>query len=63
MGAVYYSDITERGGVMKYERGGTAFVGCLILGSGIGMLFDNVAAGSTIGLGIGFLAMAMFGRK
>lgn len=48
---------------MNYESGGLVFVGCLILGSGIGMLFDNVAAGGAIGMGVGFIAMAIFGRK
>ncbi|HLR02186.1 MAG TPA: hypothetical protein VK111_05515 [Virgibacillus sp.] len=48
---------------MNYERGGVAFVGCIILGTGIGMLFDNAGAGGTIGVGAGFLAMAFLGRK
>jgi len=48
---------------LNYERGGLAFVGCMILGTGIGMLLDNVGAGSTIGLGVGFLAMAFLGQK
>lgn len=48
---------------MNYERGGVAFVGCIILGTGIGMLFDNAGAGSMIGVGTGFLAMALLGRR
>jgi hypothetical protein len=48
---------------MDYERGGLAFAGGLFLGSGFGMLFDNVAAGATIGRGLGFLAMAFFGKR
>ncbi len=48
---------------MDYERGGLAFAGGLFLGSGFGMLFDNVAAGATIGMGLGFLAMAFFGKR
>ncbi|WP_188455960.1 hypothetical protein [Virgibacillus oceani] len=48
---------------MNRDGGGLAFVGCLILGSGIGMLFDNTAAGSTIGLGVGFLALAFFNKR
>jgi hypothetical protein len=48
---------------MNYERGGVAFVGCIVLGVGIGMLFDNPGAGSLIGVGVGFLAMALFGKR
>lgn len=48
---------------MNYESGGIAFIGCMILGVGIGMLFDQTGAGSVIGLGAGFLAMAFFGKK
>lgn len=48
---------------MNYGQGGIAFVGCLFLGSGVGMLVDNVAAGGAIGMGVGFLAMAVLGRK
>lgn len=59
----HHFNLNERENGMNYERGGVAFVGCLILGSGIGMLFDNVSVGATIGLGVGFLSMAMFGRK
>jgi len=48
---------------MNYERGSIAFIGCIILGTGIGMLFDQTGAGSTIGVGAGFLAMVLFGKK
>lgn len=48
---------------MGYERGGVAFVGCIVLGAGIGMLFDSVAIGGTIGVGVGFLLMAFLGGK
>jgi len=48
---------------LNYERGGIAFVGCLFIGAGIGMLFDQVTAGGAIGLGAGFLAMALLGGK
>jgi hypothetical protein len=47
---------------MNYERGGIAFVGCTVLGVGIGMLLDNPGAGALIGVGVGFLAMALFGK-
>ena len=38
---------------------GLVFVGCLILGMGVGFLIDNVAAGLCVGLGVGFIAMAV----
>lgn len=42
---------------MNYERGGVVFIGCIILGVGLGLLFDKTGAGSMIGLGVGFIAM------
>ena len=48
---------------MNYESGGIAFVGCIMLGLGIGMMFDNAGAGVIIGIGIGFLAMAILSRR
>lgn len=48
---------------MNYERGGVAFIGCIILGVGFGMLFDHAGAGGTIGVGAGFLAMALLGKS
>ncbi|MEN1968630.1 hypothetical protein WMZ97_11225 [Lentibacillus sp. N15] len=48
---------------MNYNgNSGLAFIGCVVLGSGIGMLFDNPGAGGTIGVGAGFLAMAWLRR-
>ena len=43
----------------KNINGNLIFVGCIILGSGIGMAMGNVAVGSIIGVGIGFLAKAL----
>lgn len=48
---------------MDYNRGGIAFVGCVILGTGIGMAFDAAGTGSVIGVGLGFLVMAILGKK
>lgn len=42
-----------------YAASGAAFVGCIILGVGLGMVFDNAGAGSVIGTGVGFLVMAL----
>lgn len=33
------------------------FVGCLFLGVGIGLLVDQVAGSTLVGMGMGFLAM------
>ena len=37
--------------------GGVMMVGCMFIGAGLGMLFNEVAVGGAIGLGVGFLAM------
>ena len=37
----------------------TIFVACILLGIGIGKLFDQQSAGTLIGVGVGFLAMAV----
>jgi len=37
-------------------------VGCLLVGIGVGMIAGNAGAGALIGLGIGFLGEALFGR-
>ena len=47
-----------------YNIGGIAFVGCTLIGVGLGMLFDQTSAGSTLGVGVGFIVMAFLsGRK
>ena len=38
---------------------GLVFVGCLILGLALGILAGNVAVGLLIGLGVGFIDMAI----
>lgn len=38
------------------------FVGCLMLGIGIGLLFDQAGAGTLIGLGAGFILEGLLGR-
>jgi len=48
---------------LNNRYGGVAFVGCMFLGIGIGMLVDSVGAGTLIGMGTGFLAMAILGKK
>ena len=42
---------------------GVVFVGCLLLGMGIGFAVGNVVVGLFIGLGVGFLAMAIVRYK
>lgn len=38
------------------------FVGCLMLGMGIGFLFEEVPAGLFIGLGVGFILEGLMGQ-
>jgi hypothetical protein len=39
---------------------GIAFVGAILIGSGLGLLFHNEGAYSLLGVGAGFLLVAIF---
>ncbi|MBU0530320.1 MAG: hypothetical protein KKC05_01480 [Nanoarchaeota archaeon] len=45
------------------ERSGLAFVGFLMMGLGVGILYNQVAVGVLIGLGLGFISMAILGTN
>ncbi|WP_172840441.1 hypothetical protein [Virgibacillus phasianinus] len=47
---------------MKYD-GGVAFIGCMFLGIGVGMLFGEIAIGTLIGMGVGFLALSFQSKR
>lgn len=42
-----------------YEAGGMAFVGSIIVGTGLGLLFKRPDIGAILGVGVGFLVMAI----
>jgi hypothetical protein len=44
------------------ERSSYAFVGFLILGIAFGMLLNQVAVGTLIGLALGFISIALLGK-
>ena len=41
------------------KSSGLIFVGCMFLGMGIGKLYGDVSVGTLIGMGIGFIGMAV----
>ncbi len=43
----------------RVQLGGGLFVGCILLGVGVGMLFDRAGSGAVIGLGLGFVLSAV----
>jgi hypothetical protein len=47
----------------KYESGGIAFVGFLMIGIAAGILTGQVAVGVLAGLGLGFVAMAILSHN
>jgi hypothetical protein len=49
----------------SYERGGVAFVGSIILGIGLGWMIqpEFIIQGGLIGLGVGFILMALLKDK
>lgn len=42
---------------------GLLFVGCMFVGAGLGFLFNNILVGGAIGMGAGFLVMAIYQIK
>jgi len=42
---------------------GKIFVGCMFLGIGIGMLFEETGAGTMVGMGVGFIADSIYSKK
>ena len=37
--------------------GGVVFAGCMFLGAGTGMLFNEMEIGGALGMGVGFISM------
>lgn len=47
----------------KHSGAGLSFVACMFIGAGIGLLFDRPEVGGCIGIGVGFLLMAIIRTK
>lgn len=47
----------------KQGIGGLVFVGCIVIGLGTGLAFDLMPGSLLIGLGVGFLGMAIVRYK
>lgn len=45
------------------KTAGLVFVGCIMAGSGLGTAFGRPDIGSLVGVGIGFVLMALVRRK
>jgi len=43
----------------RHSVGGLVFVGLMFLGAGVGLLVGRTGAGALIGMGLGFVAMAL----
>lgn len=48
---------------MNAQKAGMAFLSCLVVGCGLGLVFGNVEVGGGIGLGLGCAAVALFRGK
>jgi len=46
-----------------WSLSGIAFAGCLFIGMGLGILFKHTWAGIMMGLGVGFIVMAILRWK
>ena len=50
-------------GEREHGFGGLAFVACMFIGAGIGLLFGRPDVDGCIGMGVGFLAMGIIHTK
>lgn len=49
-------------GIEDKHIGGLVFVACMFIGAGIGLIFGRPDAGGAIGMGVGFMLMAILRR-
>jgi len=47
----------------RHSRAGLIFVACMFIGAGIGLIFGRPDAGGAIGMGFGFLLMALIRER